>query len=148
MEILVFDSSLISSFLTNKRYFHGALQILFNFSKFFHRIIKDVISVDIEIQKNKSIKGKLMIVINFLNNIVETTLHIFSDIQFLLVYRLKLNDSVFILKTKEERIVDKIELCFFIQDQFVLFNRINSLHNNFIVEMTNGKSNFIFITEI
>ena len=89
-----------------------------------------------------------MIIVNFLNNIVETTLHIFSDIQFLLVYRLKLNNSVFILKTKEERIVDKIELCFFIQDQFVLLDRIDSLHNDFIVEVADGESNLIFVTEI
>ena len=89
-----------------------------------------------------------MIIVNFLNNIVETTLHIFSDIQFLLVYRLKLNYSVFILKTKKERIVDKIELCFFVQDQFVLFNRIDSLHYNFIIEVADGEPNFIFVTEI
>ena len=148
LEILVFDSSLIGSFLTNKRYFHGALQILFDFSKFFHRIIKDVISVDIEIQENEPIEGKLMIVVNFLNNIVEAALHIFSDIQLLLVNRLKLYDPVFILKTEKEGIVDKIEFRFFVQHQFVLFNWIDGLHNDFVIEMTDGDANFVFIAQV
>ena len=65
LEVLVFYPSLVCSFLSNERYFHRAFKILFDFSQFFHRIIKYVVSVDIEVEKDESIKVKLMVKVNF-----------------------------------------------------------------------------------
>jgi hypothetical protein len=98
LEILVLDSSLIGPFFSNERNFHGALEILLDLPKFFHRIIQDIISVDIEIQKDEPLDRELMMKIDFLKHGAEPILHILLDIHLLFIDRFKLYNFVFIVE--------------------------------------------------
>lgn len=148
LKILIFDPTLIGPFFSNETDFERAFKILFDFPQLFHRVVKNIVSVDIEIQKNEPIHRKLMIKIDFSNNIVEAIFHLLTDVLFLLVDRFDLNYLELVLRVQQKGESDEVELRSFIQVAFELLNRVDILSDHFVVEELEGHSVKIVVREV
>lgn len=65
-------------------------------------------SIDVEIKKDESLYRKVLIKVDFIENRGEAVLNFLSNIHFLLINWLQLNQFIFIVESQQKRIVNKV----------------------------------------
>jgi hypothetical protein len=97
-KIFIFDSSFISSLLSDERNPKWTFQALLDSSQFFERVVEDVVSVDGKAEIDESFDGEVALEVHILHHGVEAHLHLLADAHFLLVDRLDLHEFVLVAK--------------------------------------------------
>lgn len=64
--------------------------------------------IDVEIKKDEPLYRKVLIKVDFIENRGETVLNFLSNIHFLLINWLQLNQFIFIVESQQKRIVNKV----------------------------------------
>ena len=82
LEILIFDSTFVTSFFSNERNSEGCLKI-FDFIEFLHTVIQDIVSVDFDVQVNESLEAEIVVLDHGAYHSREAGWHGFLDVEFL-----------------------------------------------------------------
>lgn len=134
LEILVFDSPLVSALLPDELNPERTFQVLLYLAQLLHRVVEDVVAVDGDAEIDEALQTEPSAEIVFLDDGGETPRHVLADVHLLLVDGLDLHELVLVVEVEKEGVVDHVELPRLHQDAFELLHRLEHLRHQTVIE--------------